>query len=95
MRPNLNDPPIHQNTNAIRPAHGAEPVSNHHGGSVLTRGILYTKHGVILIAHTRVKVKLTRARDTARSDLASNALVASSSSNTAGSASNTLAMAIL
>ena len=38
MRPNLNDPPIHQNTNAIRPAHGAEPVSNHHGGSVLTRG---------------------------------------------------------
>ena len=40
MRPNLNDPPIHQHPHAIRPAHGAEPMSNHHGGSVLTRGIL-------------------------------------------------------
>ena len=40
VRPNLNDPPIHQRTHAIRPAHGAEPVRDHHGGSVLTRGIL-------------------------------------------------------
>jgi len=40
VRPNLNDPPIHQHTHAIRTAHGAEPVRDHHGGSVLTRGIL-------------------------------------------------------
>jgi hypothetical protein len=94
VRPNLNDPPIHQHPHAIRPAHGAEPVRDHHGGSVLTRGCK-EKHGVSLIANMEIKRNLpSRARDTARSDLASNALVASSSSNTAGSASNTLAMAM-